>query len=103
MYRPTRPDCGSCLEKHQARADLTKRVPPCKKCGKVALSQENYEVFGLIEKYSSTYNNGMGGISLSSIKTSLDLEEIPPEHQPNYTAKILSFLQTATRVSRSKT
>ena len=65
--------------------------------------RENYDVYSLIEKYSSTYNNGMGGISLSSIKTSLDLEEIPPHLQPEYTQKILTFLSTGIRRSQEKT
>jgi hypothetical protein len=69
------------------------------KCGRVALIRENYQVFGIIEKYGSTFTDGTGGFNLVSVKTALDLEGTPPENQSVFTEKIISYMLTAISAS----
>jgi len=76
------------------------KVPDCVKCGKVDVIPENYLTYGLIEKYSSAFVDGMGGINASGIKLALEVEDIPLELQRDLIKGILLFVTTGLRTQR---
>lgn len=99
LYRPTRIDCYSCRELKAESGN----VPDCVACGKVEIMPDNYLSFGLIERYSGIFVDGMGGINSAGIQLALDAEDIPDHMRSEMINKIVSYLQAGLKTQRSKT
>lgn len=96
LYRKGRINCAECIE---LKAENNNK-PDCVACKHVQILPENYEVVGIIERYSSYFGNGMGGINSSAIQHVLELEEIPMNQRKLYTRKFVVFMNSALQAQR---
>ena len=69
-----------------------KQKPNCKACGKVHIYKSNYEVFTIINNYSSMFMTSMGGVNVEGIKYALEIEQVPKNKIKLYVIKILVYL-----------
>ena len=79
-------------------------VPDCDKCSKkrVALIEENYTAFSIIEEWSDLFSDGMGNINVSLIKDIVDMYNLDTEEKLITLKLILIGLKTVKEKSRSK-
>lgn len=91
----------TCSECKALSAELGK-PPDCKACGKVVLLSSNYEVYTIIDLYSSIILHGSEGFNVDGIKYALELENVPKHKHKDYTHKITMYLNTYISALRKK-
>ena len=63
---------------------------------------DNYLTYGMVERYSGIFIDGMGGINSAGIKLALEAEDIPDELRSVIILKIVAYLQAGIKTQRSK-